>query len=575
MKIGKCMKIILAVCFSIASLAGAGIVEQPSAMPDAMVSVTVSDLHGFIDGIGSVAAQVSPMASGMMIKSMAGMQLGDPGLAGIAPGKGLAIVALDQSNIFAIVEVGEAQAPTYTATLSQKGLHAKYADGVLVVAKDAAQVDKGVSEIVAVKDALLAKRSPDLRVVAQPAAMIEKNKAQIDGMMQMMPMLIGMGMAQSSPGMDPASAQGLLRILEGEIRIFRSLAEQCATAEIVLAPNAGSLQFSEIFAAKPGTRLATLMNAPKVNQPNPGIQAGLLGNAAIAVDSTMSNPEAFTSFLIEEMDLLLNEMGLESSAPLKDCIKKWMGLFNGSFSETVGFGGKNFVDVNYVLAVKDEASALSLLKSMEQDMAPFLDLYKSFGMPMSLKFLENVREHNGVKIHQFKVDVSMSPEQLAAAGAMNMNLSNMVYDVAICDGLMLYSMGGAGIETLIDRVKDAGFQADPLKARSIYPANGFYYCDVDVAKYMAGIASILPQDPNNPMPQLATLLQGADPVTSAGFRDDGLVMWSVNIPGSLIGKVGQAAMMMQMQQMQQAQSMPLSGNPMGIPGDVSTQAPPP
>jgi hypothetical protein len=111
--------------------------------------------------------------------------------------------------------------------------------------------------------------------------------------------------------------------------------------------------------------------------------------------------------------------------------------------------------------VKDEASALSLLKGMEQDMAPFLDLYKSFGMPMSVKFLENVREHNGVKIHQFKVDVSTSPEQMAAAGAMNM--SNMVYDVALCDGLMLYSMGGTGIETLIDRVKDADFKAGAVR----------------------------------------------------------------------------------------------------------------
>jgi len=375
-----------------------------------------------------------------------------------------------------------------------------------------------------------------------------------------------MGIAQSSPGLDPASAQGMLRILEGELRVFRSLAAQCETAEIVMSPKTGSLQFSETFAAKPGTRLATLMNAPKLNNPNPKIQSGLLGNAAIAIDSTISNPEAFAGFLVEEMEQVLKEMGLESSAPLKECIQKWIGLYNGSFSETVGFGGAAFVDVNYVLDVKDEASALSLLKGMEQDMAPFLDLYKSFGMPMSVKFLENVREHNGVKIHQFKVDVSMSPEQMAAAGAMNM--SNMVYDVALCDGLMLYSMGGTGIDTLIDRAKDADFKAEPLKARSVYPANGFYYCDIDVAKYMAGVSAMLPQDPNNPMPQFAALLQGADPVTSAGFREDGMLMWSVNIPGSLIGKVGQAAMMMQMQQMQQAQPMPQGANAMGLPADM-------
>ena len=47
------------------------------------------------------------------------------------------------------------------------------------------------------------------------------------------------------------------------------------------------------------------------------------------------------------------------------------------------------------------------------------------------------------------------------------------------------------------------------------------------------------------------MLQGADPVTSAGFSENEAVMWSINIPGELIGKIGQAAMMIQMRQVQQ------------------------
>ena len=74
--------------------------EKPVVMEDAMLSVTVSDFHGLMDEVGGVAAQISPMLNGTMIKSMMGMQLGDPGLAGIPVGSGLSIVALDRTNIF-------------------------------------------------------------------------------------------------------------------------------------------------------------------------------------------------------------------------------------------------------------------------------------------------------------------------------------------------------------------------------------------------------------------------------------------------------------------------------------------
>ena len=64
MSIAKKAKLILAVCTAFTGMAGAAVVEKPSVMPDTMGCVVVSDLHGFIDGAGSVAAQVNPMMSG-------------------------------------------------------------------------------------------------------------------------------------------------------------------------------------------------------------------------------------------------------------------------------------------------------------------------------------------------------------------------------------------------------------------------------------------------------------------------------------------------------------------------------
>ena len=521
-------------------------------MPDAMGCVVVSDVHGFIDGVGSVAAQVNPMMSGMMIKNMIGMQLGDPGLAGIAPGKGLAVVIMDQTNAFAVIEVAEAQIAAYTTAFAAKGVQAKAVDGVLVIAKSSDQVEKGSTLVSVVKEKLLARRSPDLRLTLQPAALIEKNDAQIQGMLQMMPMMMGMGM-QQTPGMDMSSMQSMARILEAEIRVLLSLAGQCDTAVIVLAPKDGSLAISKTFVAGEGTDLANLLNAPKVATVDPRMQSGLLGDAAVAVDAAMANPGAVTDFLVAETEKVIKEMNLQDLdiTGVVSCMKKWMNIYDGSFCETFDFGDGDGFTVNYALAVKDEAEALALFKTLKEDMGPFIKLYENMGMPMTMEFKENVREHKGAGIHQFKVTMSLNhlPE-MQRMQMEGMNLTNMLYDVAIVNGTMLYSMGEAKMETLIDRIMDDAFTASPLKARGVYPAGAFYYCDFDVAKYLSFTASLMPQVPENPLPQIAAMLQGADPVTSAGFREEGAVMWSLNIPGELIGKIGQAAMMIQMRQMQ-------------------------
>ena len=554
MNIAKHAKAILAVCISITSLAGAAVVEKPTVMPDAMGSVVVSDVHGFIDGAGTVVAQVNPMMNGMMIKSMLGMQLGDPGLAGIAPGKGLAVVMMDQTNTFAVIEVGEAQMAAYTGALAAKGIPSKVVEGVLVVAKTSGQIERGASLIPVVKETLFSRRSPDLKIALQPAALIDKNDAQIQGMLQMMPMMMGM---QQTPGMDMDSIQSMTRMIEAEVRVLLSLARQCDTAGIVLTPKKGSLAISKTFVAGEGTDLSALLNAPKTAVENPKIQSGLLGDAAVSIDATMGNPDAITDFMVAETEKVIKAMNLQDLdvSGVTACLRKWMNIYGGSFCETVDFGGESGFTVNYAMALKDEAAALALFKTIKEDMGPFFKMYENMGMPMSVDFKENAREYKGVKIHQFKV--TMSFEQLPEEQRMQMaemNLTNMLYDVAIVNGYMLYSMGEAKMEALIDRIMDDAFTAPPLKARGVYPAGGFYYCDIDLAKYMSFVASMMPEDAGNPMPQIAAMLQGADPVTSAGFREDGAVMWSLNIPGELIGKIGQAAMMIQMRQVQQGRA---------------------
>ncbi|MDF7825116.1 hypothetical protein P4B35_13920 [Pontiellaceae bacterium B12227] len=528
-------------------------VEKPVVMDEAMLSVTVSDFHGLMDEVGGVAAQVSPMMNGPMIKSMLGMQLGDPGLAGIPVGSGLSIVALDMTNIFAVVEVAEAQSASYISTAQSKGMMAKYVNGALILASSEAVLAKGAAKSDAVKNVLLAKRSPTLKIAMQPVAIMDRNKEAIDGFMQMLPALMGQSMMQQ-PGATLDSTASITKLLEGELRVLLSVAGQCDKVEVIVAPKDGSIKLSETFIPKAGTPLAALVNAPVKAEPNPKIQAGLLGDAAIKYDFHYANVDALGDFVSSEALKLVQEMNLEDinvDATIA-AMQKWLDIYGGTGCEVVDFGEDGKMKVRYVTEISNEAKALDALKSMSTDMAPFLKLYEELGIPMALEFKENVREAAGTKVHQFvlKMDFTSMPaeqkEQMAGMG-----LDNMVYELAITDGKMFYSEPGA-IEGLIQAVK-AGKSTSKLQARTDYPAGGFYYFDLDMGAYMAFVAMMMPEVPEAAMmkQQMATMFDGVPPITSAGFKKDGCVQWGITIPGELLAKYGQMIMMAQMQQMQQ------------------------
>ncbi len=540
------------------------LVEKSVALEEAMLSVTISDLHGLLNGVGSVAAQVSPMMNGMMLKSMVGMQLGDPGLAGIAPGKGLSIIALDPTNIFAVVEVAAAQITAYTNALAPKGVQFEYANGLLVIGQTEEQVAKGIAFRDAVKSTLLVNPSPTLRIALQPAAIVERNNDQIQGLLQKIPALMGQGMMQA-PGATLGSVQNTLRLLEGELRVLLSLAGQCDVAEIVLAPQNGSIRISKTFAPRAGSRLETLCNAPVLNTQNSKIQSGYLGGGALGFDIFLTNPQALMDFMVGEAEQLVKEMEITEIdlAGLVSLQKKWWNVSGGSMSEIVGMDSESGLTMGYLMDVTDEAEALNIVKALPQDLESFLPLYEDLGMSLAPEFKENVREHNGVKIHQFALGMSMTNQSVEVVEQLSaMNLTNMVYEIAINDGVMVLSMGESRIEATLDRLKDETFKPTSLKARSTYPAEGFYYFDLDMGAYMAFVTSFMPNI-GNPMlsKKMGDLFQGVEPITSAGFKADGRVMWSINLPGELIAKYGQMAMMMQMQKIQQ----PQSGVPQALP----------
>ncbi len=535
-------------------------IQAPAVMDNALVSITVSDLHGMIDGLGTTAAQVSPMMTATTLKSLLGMQLGDPMLAGIAPGKGLAVVAMDPATSVAVIELSSAQAPAYTNTLATMGMQCRYTQGVLVAAKTGPALEKGVAVAGSVRRTLLARRTPTLRIGMQPAAYIAANDAMVQGMLQSMTATVNAGLQAQAQvqGQTAPTPQGAARILEGEMRVLISLLKQVEAMEIVVSAAGGALKMDQVVQPVPGSRLASLITAPKKNRWNPKVQTGAAGSAAFMIDFLIENTAALSAFMSAETEQLMSEMSLEADTvkQMSEYMQTCMAICNGSVSESILGGTSPGMNMDYVMDVTDEASALDLMKNMQGDLKKmgFLEFYEDMGMPMSFAFRENMRQYKGVDIHQFEVKLSMDdmPEiqrqQMAA-----MNLANMTYEVAILDGLMAYAMGDTSIESIIDRIKGPTPAASPLVARKVFPSGGFYYGDTDIGRYLEFVSGMMPDMPGNPVPfsTIAMTLRGAPPVTSAGHSSGGLVQWSLNVPAGLLARIGQAAMAIQMQQMQQ------------------------
>lgn len=511
--------------------------EKPVVIDGAMLSITVSDFHGLIDEVGGVIEKIQPGMGGML-KMMLGMQLGDPALTGIPVGSGLSVVALDKTQIFAVIEVAEAQSASYLSLAQSKGLQANYTNGVLVLALSEEILAKGIEQSDAVKNILLAKRSPTLRIALQPGLVLDQNQEALDGFMQMLPNLMGQGMMQQ-PGATLDLAESVTKLIEGELRVLLSLAEQCDKVEVVFAPEGGALTLSKTILPKAGTPLAALVNAPMKSKANPKIQSGLLGDATIKYDLHVANFEALGTFFGIEAKKVVQEMQLEeiNVDAAMTLLQKWLKLYDGTSIESLAFeDGKN--KIRRVTGITDEALVLSALKSMPTDLAPLLGLYEEFGMPLVLEFKENVREVAGTKIHQFvlKMDLtSMPSEQSEPLKAMG--LDHWIFDLAITDGLMFYSEPEA-MEELIQRVTE-GESTSPLKARSDYPAGGFYYLDLDVGEYMAIASMMMPDilEAATLKQTMKTLFEGVPSLTSAGFMQDGCMSWSVRIPGELLARL--------------------------------------
>jgi thiol-disulfide isomerase/thioredoxin len=522
-------------------------IDAPAALAGAMLSLTISDLHGFLDGTGAAMSQIYPMLGGPMLKTLLGSRLGDPELAGFAQGGGLAVVLLNPTNGFAVAEVDPAQSASTIQSLQSLGLMAKQQGGLLLAAKNEEQLASAERLAASVQATLLdARREPSLRISLKPSALINANEESIAA-----------GLRQMMATMEKAAVSNRVmdvqRMLEMELQVFLSLCRQIEAVETTVKPVGGAIHLAKTLQPVAGSRLAAYCDAPALHDYNPRLQAGMLPDGVIQLEFCMRNPGALVEFVRGEAAALAGVTEVEPALADRwvQTLARWTAAMGPTVCESVLTEGGRPAGFAFLADVNDEEALLEAFRnvSVDLDSMGFLRLYKSLGMPLSAEFEENVRDVDGVPVHRLKMNFSLANipvEQRAAMESMMNDLS-----LAIYKDVLIYASDDATVEKVLERIKSGAMPGSPLAARAAFPAGGIYYADFDVGGYLRFIASFAKDAPAAPamLEKLAAVLDGAEPIVMSGYRNSGRMTFRSQLPVGLLVRLAQAGQLIALDKM--------------------------
>ncbi len=523
-------------------------IEAPAALADAMLSLTISDLHGFLDGTGAVMSQIYPMLGGPMLKTLLGSKLGDPQLAGFAQGGGLALVVLSPTNAFAVAEVDPAQSASTIQSLQSLGLKAKQQGGLLLAAKNEELLAAAERLSAQVQASLLdARREPSLRFALKPSALINANEEAIAAGLRKM-------LATMEKTAVSNQVVDVQRMLEMELQVFLSLGRQIEVVETTVMPVDGGLRLAKTLQPAAGSRLAAYYQAPALNDYNPRLQAGLLPDGVIQLEFCMRNPDALVEFVRGEAAALADVTEIDPALADRwvQTLARWTATMGPTVCESVLAEGGQAAGFAFLADVSDEEALLEAFRNVSADLTSMglLRLYKSLGMPLSAGFEENVRVVDGVPVHRLKMNFSLANIPVERRGAMESMMNNL--SLAVCDGVLIYASDDAAVEKMIKTLKSGERAVSPLAARTVFPAGGTYYADFDVGGYVRFIASFMKEVPaaSAMLDKLTAVLDGAEPIVMSGYRNSGRMTFCSQLPAGLLVRLAQAGQLIALDRMQ-------------------------
>lgn len=509
-------------------------------MSDAILQVVVGDLPGFISRVDAMGAQLQPnRAPGDSLKAKLGAMLGDPTLAGLTAGSGAVILMFPDNTSVMMVEAAPEQLQKYKDSITSLGMVlADVADGVLVVSKTQNGLTSGKAMATAAKAQFLAGvGKPEAEASLLLTKVLAKFDPMINQMMQSLPMMLSM--QQGGAQQDPAAMQKQARAAELQIRGLLSfvrqidviklglqIPEDSVRVNLGLVPRANTdLARYAATGAKEGANLMALLPAKGavrgVISYDADVLMSLLEKQATSILQQMSAPPAEQQALLETLRLA---KGAYAGQTAMDFVLPGQGLLSGSVLQSV----------------KDPAGAMALLEKTSELTSSALT-QGAGGMSLKGQFTKNVRQYKGAEIGQVSI-------QTKATGAAQQAIPNLdaKFDVAVVNNILVQANGAGNMEKIIDAIQaNANPEAKPLNAAAKFPAGGAMYMDIDVA---AMLGAVVPMLQNMPMAQgagelktVAAKLQGAPPISMAGYCDAQGLRLNTMIPKEMIARFAKTA----------------------------------
>jgi hypothetical protein len=214
----------------------------------------------------------------------------------------------------------------------------------------------------------------------------------------------------------------------------------------------------------------------------------------------------------------------------------WPKLFSGSMAETVSMDPEHGFSVEFMVAMRETENFPALLESLFNLMKPMMSMYEDMGMPMNFDLKLNARSHGDLQIHQYNFMYDLEKmEPQAAEQIRAMGMEKMMSELTVLDNRLLWTMGSSSLDDLIARIRKGELGKNSLHARSVYPAGGFYYYDMDMGEYFVLIAGMMPPEAELVMfDTLAENLKESPPLSGAGFRQENRIQFNNLIPAGFI-----------------------------------------
>ncbi|NQU42956.1 hypothetical protein HQ520_06705 [bacterium] len=494
----------------------------PLSLNEALVMVHVGNVTGFLDQAGLLAQKIEPSMNGAALKSMVGMYLNDPSLAGM-PGDSGALIAIFGTGMMTFLEVQPDQASAYTSALSAQGMAAETASSLLVSSRNPSLM-QGAKILAPQAKVEMAKRraGSNIQATVHMDRVLAQMGPQIQGMLSMM----------ESMQSNPMSRVGF--------RAFYLAAQEVTQLDLDLSPGAEGLAAEFVVLPKAGSSLSQFFAAPTQSVdglmnylPSNGAVRGVFAINADAYASLMENlaGQAFEQLGTPQQDrdavmnMLRNSSMMQGNASAVDMFTPGGSLFTGS----------------QIYKVENPEQATELMEQSMEQVKQMFQGQQQTDVEMSFDFQKNAREYKGIPIHKLNMKVE-GPEVQGA-------LADFQYEMAVVKDYVVNAMGSSSVEKLIDAVQSGSNpEAKDLTAKSEY-SGADAYIDIDLGRLMESLASSMGQMAGQAdtaqMDAMGQAFAGARPVTMGAFMDAGAARLKFDVPAGIVSAIGNMNRQMQ------------------------------